>query len=101
MSLGEDDSRQELGTKGLQTSFDTPLISARRFYGTVDLDATRLARDASKIAEEIVQHLQSILGSKVGIELQINAELPNGIPESVTLFSILAAILLAPVQRSS
>jgi len=54
-----------------------------RRKGRVDLDATRLARDASKIAEEIVQHLQSILGSSVGVELEINAELPNGMPENV------------------
>src|SRR5262245_44502436 len=29
----------------------------RRFHGTVHLDATRLARDAGTVAEEVVQHL--------------------------------------------
>ncbi|MDH2902311.1 MAG: DUF499 domain-containing protein [archaeon] len=67
----------------LQLSLDTPLESATRFYGTVELDPTRLGRDAGKIAEEIVQHLQSILGSKVEITLEINANLPGGIPENI------------------
>jgi predicted AAA+ superfamily ATPase len=74
---------QDRGEEPIQTSLDAPLANARRFYGTVDLDATRLGRDAGKIAEEVVQHLQSILGSKVDVTLEINAELPNGIPENI------------------
>ena len=79
----EEKSQQGQALEPNQMSLDTPLASARRFYGTVDLDATRLGRDAGKIAEEVVQHLQSILGSKVEVTLEINAELPNGIPENV------------------
>lgn len=54
-----------------------------RFYGSVELDATRLGRDAGKIAEEIVQHLTSLLNSKVEITLEIKAEVPEGVPNNV------------------
>jgi predicted AAA+ superfamily ATPase len=54
-----------------------------RFYGSVELDATRLGRDAGKIAEEIVQHLTSLLNSKVEITLEIKAEVPEGVPDNL------------------
>lgn len=49
-----------------------------RFHGTVSLDAIRLGRDASKVAEEIVQHLAGIVGADVEITLEIEAKLPDG-----------------------
>jgi predicted AAA+ superfamily ATPase len=49
----------------------------RRFHGSVTLDARRLGRDASRIAEEVVQHLSSIVGADVQITLDIHAELPE------------------------
>ena len=54
-----------------------------RFYGSVELDATRLGRDAGKIAEEVVQHLTSLLNSKVEITLEIKAEILEGVPDNV------------------
>ena len=41
------------------------------------LDARRLGRDASRIAEEVVQHLSSIVGADVQITLDIQAGLPE------------------------
>ena len=41
------------------------------------LDARRLGRDASHIAEEVVQHLSSIVGADVQITLDIQVELPE------------------------
>lgn len=52
----------------------------RRFHGTVKLDPMRLGRDAGKIAEEVVQHLSSVLGVDVEITLEIDAEVPSGAP---------------------
>jgi hypothetical protein len=43
----------------------------------VTLDARRLGRDASRIAEEVVQHLSSIVGADVQITLDIQAQLPE------------------------
>ena len=49
----------------------------RRFHGPVTLDARRLGRDASRIAEEVVQHLSSIVGADVHITLDIQVKLPE------------------------
>lgn len=50
----------------------------RRFHGTVRLDPVRLGRDAGRIAEEVVQHLSSVLGVNVEITLEVQAEIPQG-----------------------
>jgi hypothetical protein len=55
----------------------------RRFHGTVQLDATRLARDAGTVAEEVVQHLSGIVGSKVTVTVEIEAEIPDGASDQV------------------
>lgn len=55
----------------------------KRFHGTVALDATRVGRDASKIAEEVVAHLAGLVGAKVNITIEIEAEIPEGVPDSV------------------
>jgi hypothetical protein len=62
---------------------ETKPAQPKRFFGTVNLDATRVGRDAGKIAEEVVQHLTGILGSKVEITLEIRAEIPSGVPDNV------------------
>ncbi len=38
----------------------------------------RLGRDAAKIAEEIVQHLTSMIGAEVEVSLEIQAHIPDG-----------------------
>jgi predicted AAA+ superfamily ATPase len=60
-----------------------PPPTPKRFHGTVTLDPTRVGRDAGRIAEEVIVHLSSLLGAKVNVTLEINAELPNGAPEQV------------------
>jgi hypothetical protein len=54
-----------------------------RFHGSVHLDASRLGRDAGRIAEEIVQHLATLVGSDVEVTLEIHAAVPNGTPDQV------------------
>ena len=44
---------------------------ARRFHGSVTLNPVRLGRDASDMANEIVQHLTKQPGAKVEITLEI------------------------------
>lgn len=65
------------------TTKPTPIPPAvvntqRRFYGSVELDTLHLASDASKIAEAIIQHLCSLPGAKVKVNLDIEADLPGG-----------------------
>ncbi len=54
-----------------------------RFYGSVTLDAIRMGRDATQIAQEVVQHLTKLLGAEVEITLEIHAKVPDGVPEQV------------------
>lgn len=55
----------------------------RRFYGAVELDPLRLTRDAGQIAEAIVQHLTGLVGGEVKVRLEVEAEIPDGVPEDV------------------
>jgi hypothetical protein len=55
----------------------------RRFHGTVTLDTTRVGRDASVIAEEVIAHLAGLVGAKVTVTLEIEADIPNGVPDNV------------------
>jgi hypothetical protein len=55
----------------------------RRFYGTVTLDPARAGRDASKITDEVITHLVGLIGSSVRVTLEIDAEIPAGVPDNV------------------
>lgn len=55
----------------------------KRFHGTVNLDPQRVGRDAGKIAEEVIAHLASIIGSDVFVRLDIEASIPAGVPDNV------------------
>ena len=60
-----------------------PEQKARRFHGAVTLDATRVGRDASQIADEVIAHLAGLVGAKVTVTLEIEAEIPSGAPGHV------------------
>jgi hypothetical protein len=61
------------------------LVKARpkRFHGAISLDPLRIGRDASQIAQEIVQHLFGLVGARIEVTLEIQAEIPDGVPEHV------------------
>ena len=66
------------------TQPDTPAATQpRRFHGTVSLNATRVGRDASQIADEVIAHLAGLLGAKVTVTLEVEAEIPDGAPDHV------------------
>ena len=54
-----------------------------RFHGSVELDATRVGRDASQIADEVIAHLSGLIGARVTVTLEIEAEVPSGAPDTV------------------
>jgi hypothetical protein len=60
-----------------------PKPRATRYHGTVVLDATRVGRDAGRIAEEVIAHLSGLIGSNVTVTLEIEATVPNGVPDNV------------------
>jgi len=60
-----------------------PVPQLRRFHASVTIDPLRLGRDASQIAEEVVQHLTRLVGARVEITLEIQAELPDAASEKL------------------
>jgi hypothetical protein len=71
------------GTTGGATKGDDGGVKPKppklgRFYGSVMIDPKRLGRDASRIAEEVVQHFTALVAAGVEITLEIRAELPDG-----------------------
>ena len=58
-------------------------IQPVRFHGTVPLDSTRVGRDASRIADEVISHLSGLVGARVTVTLEISAEVPSGAPDHV------------------
>ncbi|MGH7963452.1 MAG: hypothetical protein ACRERD_16790 [Candidatus Binatia bacterium] len=67
------------GTTAMPVATSAP----RRFHGSVTLDATRVGRDAGRIADEVIAHLAGLVGSKVTVTLEIEAEIPSGAPDHV------------------
>lgn len=54
-----------------------------RFHGSVQLDATRVGRDAGRIAEEVITHLAGLVGAQVTVTLDIQATVSDGVPDNV------------------
>jgi hypothetical protein len=61
----------------------TSVPAPRRYHGTVELDPTRVGRDASRIADEVIAHLAGQVGAEVTVTLEIQAKLPNGASEQL------------------
>lgn len=62
---------------------DPESAKPKRFHGSVELDATRVGRDAGRIADEVISHLSGLVGTNVKVTLEIEAEIPNGAPDNV------------------
>ena len=60
-----------------------PAPQPTRFHGTATLDSARVGRDASRIADEVISHLYGLVGAKVTVTLEIEAEVPEGAPDHV------------------
>lgn len=67
---------------GLEQTDEISKHLKKSFYGKVELNPTRLVKDTKKIADEIVQILDSIPESDIKILLEIIADVPSGIPEN-------------------
>jgi hypothetical protein len=55
----------------------------KRFHGTVTLDPARVGRDASRIADEVIAHLAGLVGARVKVTLEVEAEIPAGASDNV------------------
>jgi hypothetical protein len=74
----EETDQQEKGEKKEEAA-----RAPTRFHGTVELDSERVGRDASQIADEVISHLNSIVGAEVRVTLEIDATVPGGASEQV------------------
>jgi predicted AAA+ superfamily ATPase len=76
--------QSEIGTrpaaKGRQLTLD---IKPTRFHGSVELNASRVSRDAGKIADEVIAHLAGLMKANVRVTIEIEAEIPEGVPDHV------------------
>ncbi len=55
----------------------------KRFHGTATLDTTRVGRDASRIADEVIAHLAGLVGATVTVTIEVEAKIPDGAPDNV------------------
>jgi predicted AAA+ superfamily ATPase len=58
-------------------------VQPTRYYGSVRLDPTRVGRDAARAAEEVIAHLSGLVGAEVRVTLEIEADVPGGVPGEV------------------
>ena len=70
-------------TSAEEVPASTPPPAAKRYHGAVKLDPTRVGRDASQVADEVIAHLAGLLGADVRLTLEIEANIPDGAPEQV------------------
>ena len=77
------ESREEEALSEKETPESTMYPKSRRYHGSVKLDPTRVGRDASQVADEVIAHLEGLVGSEVRLTLEIEADIPDGAPEHV------------------
>ena len=69
---------------GAGTSTPAPKL-ARRFYGVVELDPTRLNKQVPEVVEHVVEHLTKLTGAKVRVKLEIDADVADGVPSKTVM----------------
>jgi len=80
---GRPEQRPAGGFEDGRAAEPSPRRAPRRFHGSVQLDATRLGRDAGQVQDEVLAHLVGLVGSRVTVTLDIDAEIPAGAPDNV------------------
>lgn len=80
----KDAGKPEGSTDPAGTPAAEPLtVKPKRFHGSVALNPTRVGRDASLIADEVISHLAALIGANVTVTLELEAEIPSGVPDNV------------------
>jgi hypothetical protein len=81
--LPQTPKKPEDGAGRIGPATPQPSPGPKRFHGSVELDPTRVGRDAGRIADEVVAHLAGLVGATVKVTLDIEAEIPSGAPDHV------------------
>ena len=79
---GVGEGRTPYDPGGKPTSPPPPALP-KRFYGTVEIDPDRAGRDMGDVAEEVLQNLTTLPGAKVRVTVEIEADIPDGVPVDV------------------
>ena len=58
-------------------------VRPTRFHGSVVINTLRASSEVGTIAEEVLAHLEGLVGSNVKLTLEIEAQMPDGAPEHV------------------
>lgn len=61
----------------------TEAAPPRRFHGVVTQNTLRVGRDAGDIAENIIQFLENLPEAEVSVTLEIQASIPEGVPDNI------------------
>ncbi len=77
------DSKRSGQLTGRDSYEERKRIDSRRFHATATLNHSRIGLEAGRIAEEVVSHLDGLVGSKVRVTLEIEVDVPDGVPENV------------------
>ncbi len=81
---GDGDGTMPIPPDGAQPGEPQPAAAQpTRFHGTAVLDTTRVGRDASRIADEVIAHLAGLVGATVTVTIELEAEIPDGAPDHV------------------
>jgi hypothetical protein len=84
LTISDGPAKEYSAAGGTQTE---PTVSppprATRFHGTVTVDPSRVGRDASRIADEVIAYLAGLVGATVKVTLEVEAEIPSGAPDQV------------------
>ena len=84
--LGEEGKVWQKGEGGITEEPAPPTEKlTRRFFGTVQLDPARLNKQVPEIAELVVQHLTKLPSADVKVTLEIEADVPDGVPGKVVI----------------
>jgi predicted AAA+ superfamily ATPase len=71
------------GTPPIPGQEEQASTGPKRFHGSVQLDPSRVGRDAGRIADEVISHLVGLVKADVKVTLEIEARMPDGASEQV------------------
>ena len=77
------DTDDKSAERGETDQGEKPPTAPKRFYANAKLNASRMAGSAGQIGDEVVQHLNALVGADVEVTIEIHASVPEGIPDTV------------------
>jgi predicted AAA+ superfamily ATPase len=80
-SRGEDDETDPEHPADGEAESGPPRL--RRFYGVVSVDAERLGRDAGRIGQEVVAHLNGLVGTDIEVTVELRATNDDGFDDDI------------------